>query len=219
MVGGAAEAASDMTAREAILGRIRAAAVRAPGSSDAAAFRRGWDASPEAIVPRLVERLQAYGVTVLRAAAESEIAAIAAARLAELGIASLIVTPDFPHAWRPGAPEPIEDAGQGAHALDRIDGAMTGCALAIAETGTIVLDAGAAQGRRALTLVPDYCLCVLRAAQVVGLVPEAIVTLQDAARAGRPITFISGPSATADIELSRVAGVHGPRRLDVILVG
>jgi L-lactate dehydrogenase complex protein LldG len=106
-----------------------------------------------------------------------------------------------------------------ALALDALDGALTGCALAIAETGTIVLDAGPHQGGRALSLVPDYHLCVVGEEQIVGGVPEAMaqiaVTIR---RLLRPVTFISGPSATSDIELSRVEGVHGPRTLDVLVV-
>jgi L-lactate dehydrogenase complex protein LldG len=102
--------------------------------------------------------------------------------------------------------------------LDQVDGALTGCAVAIAEVGAFVLDAGPGQGRRALTLVPDLHICVVRENQVVGIVPEAIGQLEPAVRAGRPLTFVAGPSATSDIELDRVEGVHGPRRLHVVLV-
>jgi L-lactate dehydrogenase complex protein LldG len=99
--------------------------------------------------------------------------------------------------------------------LDALDTVITGCALAIADTGTIVLDGGAASGRRALTLVPDHHICIVHADQIVASVPDAIATLDP----HTPLTFVSGPSATSDIELDRVEGVHGPRELDVVIVG
>jgi L-lactate dehydrogenase complex protein LldG len=112
----------------------------------------------------------------------------------------------------------IADAELSPRELDRVGAALTGCALGIAETGTVVLDAGPAQGRRALTLVPDVHLCVIDEEQIVDGVPAAFRRLARAVRARRPLTFVSGPSATSDIELSRVEGVHGPRRFGLVLV-
>ena len=131
----------------------------------------------------------------------------------------LAVPAELPRRWRPRGVELVEDADLPNEQLDALDGVLTGCALAIAETGTIVLDGGARQGRRALTLVPDWHLCVVEVDQIVETVPQAVERLEPAVREGRPLTFVSGPSATSDIELSRVAGVHGPRALTVLLVG
>ena len=112
----------------------------------------------------------------------------------------------------------VEDPPLSPRELDALDGVVTGCALGIAETGTIVLDGGERSGRRALTLVPDLHVCVVEEEQIVATVPDAVDRLAEAARAGRPITLVSGPSATSDIELDRVEGVHGPRRLEVLVV-
>ena len=129
----------------------------------------------------------------------------------------MVVLPGLDPAVLPDGIEIVTDDGLSAQDLDGFDGVVTGAAVAIAETGTIVLDGLPDQGRRAITLVPDYHLCIVHAAQVVEIVPEAVARL--AAQADRPLTWISGPSATSDIELKRVEGVHGPRTLEVILVG
>jgi len=208
-------------ARDAILGAVRQATARMvpPGEAEPpAAYRRDLGLPPAELLDRFADRLADYDVTVLRAA-EANIAAIATARLAERGVRTLLIPPDLPEAWRPVGPALVPDSGQPARALDAIDGVMAGCAVSVAESGTIVLDAGPGQGRRAVTLLPDYFLCVVLASQVVGLLPEAMPRLRPAIDAGRPLTFVSGPSATADIELDRVRGVHGPRTLDVILAG
>jgi L-lactate dehydrogenase complex protein LldG len=113
----------------------------------------------------------------------------------------------------------VDDPPLSVAQLDAVDGVMTGCALGIAETGTIVLDGGPRSGRRALTLVPDYHLCIVEASAIVAGVPDGVAELAAAAGEGRPITLVSGPSATSDIELDRVEGVHGPRTLDVLVVG
>ena len=147
------------------------------------------------------------------------------AALAERGARRVVLPPglDLPGFDQPGQPgqpgtldgvELITDGGLSAQDLDQMDGVITRAAVAIAETGTIVLDAGPGQGRRALSLIPDYHLCLIDAAQVVALVPEGVARL----RPDRPLTWISGPSATSDIELDRVEGVHGPRTLEVILI-
>jgi len=124
------------------------------------------------------------------------------------------VPPGLPESWRPA--NVTEDHGLDAHELDGLDGVLTGCTVAIAETGTLVLAGGALEGRRALTLVPDLHVCVVRTDQVVETVPEAFASLRGLER--RPLTFVSGPSATSDIELQRVEGVHGPRSLVVVIL-
>jgi L-lactate dehydrogenase complex protein LldG len=131
-----------------------------------------------------------------------------AAALRDRGVQNLVVPADLAR-WGT-----VDEALSTAE-LDGFDGVLTGATVAVAETGTIVLDGSPDQGRRAITLVPDYHLCVVRVAQVVQTVPEAVARLD----ARRPLTWISGPSATSDIELNRVEGVHGPRTLEVILVG
>ncbi len=203
------------TAREEILRRVRAALGDVPAGEDPAAAPYAAPAATFDPVGRFAERVADYRATVVDAG--DDVAGAIAAALAEHGARRIGVPPGVPGAWRAGgrAVEIVDDEGLAARDLDALDGALTGCAIAIAETGTFVLDGGdGVSGRRALTLVPDLHVCVVRRDQVVATVPEAIAALDG--RHG-PFTFVSGPSATSDIELDRVEGVHGPRRLVVVL--
>ncbi|MDP8977172.1 MAG: LUD domain-containing protein [Actinomycetota bacterium] len=213
-------------ARREILAHVRAALGdvppgEAPGDVPVErGYRTRDDAPADERIDRFAERVEEYEASVRRVDAGQVGAAIATACAARRA-RRLVIPHDLPTEWRPDGVELVAD-GTGApldHAtLDGLDGALTGCALGIAETGTIVLDSGAGQGRRVITLLPDYHLCVVGVDQVVGSVPEAVAALAGAVAAGRPLTWISGPSATSDIELDRVEGVHGPRTLDVLLV-
>jgi L-lactate dehydrogenase complex protein LldG len=204
-------------AREVVLGRIRDALGPAPRVPEVPRAYRGAGAASAGSVDRFCQRVAEYRAEVLRTTADDLGATIAAACEAR-GSRRLYAAPGVD--WTvPGVGVAVDGPEIDYATLDATDGALTGCALAIAETGTIVLDGGPLSGRRALTLVPDHHVCVVRADQVVGGVPDAIAALADAARDGRPITLVSGPSATSDIELQRVEGVHGPRRLDVVVVG
>ncbi len=169
-----------------------------------------------AVMKQFMERVEDYKATVLETT-EAEVAATIARVCTERGFRRLVLSDDLPDAWLPAGVEMMRDAPLLSYeALDAVDAVLTGCRLGIAQTGTIVLDGGAGQGRRALSLIPDTHICVAQAWQIVDLVPEAIAALQ--ADATKPTTFISGPSATSDIELSRVEGVHGPRTLIVLLI-
>jgi L-lactate dehydrogenase complex protein LldG len=211
------------TARAAILAAIRTATGDVP-AAEAPAWPGPVAASTHpaplertALLDLLAERIADYQATVTRVPDLTAVPAAVAAILARHAATEIIVPADLPPslrpegvALRPDAP-PLSDAELGGS-----DGVLTGCALAIADTGTIVLDhGGVGQGRRAVTLLPDLHVCVILGEQVVHTVPEAIEALGGTAA---PITFVSGPSATSDIELRRVEGVHGPRRLEVVLV-
>ncbi len=213
------------TAREAILQSIRAALHDVPADErpeDAAVardYRQSGSAAREEVVEQFIERVADYKVLVQRVEEEGLSQAIATACTAR-GVQRLVIPADLPTSWRPSQVELLSDTNTLSYEqLDTSDGVLTGCALSIAQTGTIVLNGGASQGRRAITLLPDYHLCVVFENQIVDLVPEAITHLRDAVLGERrPITFISGPSATSDIELNRVEGVHGPRTLHVLVV-
>jgi L-lactate dehydrogenase complex protein LldG len=186
-----------MTAREDVLARIRAAK-----PTSVPAVPRGYRTSAPVDVEMLVERLEDYRAVVHRCA-EAELPAL----LTRLLPGRTVVPDGFPF-------DGVRDTGLSARELDEIDAVVTTCTVAVAETGTIVLDGSAGQGRRALSLVPDRHVVVVRTDQVVQTVPEALARLD----ATKPQTWISGPSATSDIELERVEGVHGPRTLEVVLV-
>lgn len=206
--------------RDRILAKVRAALADvdpAESPEDVAVprdYSRAHDAGDAVTV--LVDRLVDYKALVRRVAA-ADLPDELAAALRRRGAERVMVPTDLPAVWT-AAVHPdttlVPDTGIGVHDLDGTDGVVTGCAAAIAETGTIVCDGGAAQGRRAITLVPDYHLCVVRTDQIVSGVPEAVDRLDPT----RPLTWISGPSATSDIELDRVEGVHGPRTLEVLIV-
>jgi L-lactate dehydrogenase complex protein LldG len=208
----------DETAKEGILARIRAALANAPEPSPAQRTYRLHDERDRAtILAELSDRLRDYKALVERVAPDGLAETIAAA-CALYAIRRLVVPADVPEEWVPSGIEALrDDPPLTNEQLDQCDGVLTGCAFAIAQTGTIVLDGGMHQGRRALSLVPDRHLCVVREEQVMGIVPDGIAWL--AGTPTRPMTFISGPSATSDIELSRVEGVHGPRTLHVLVSG
>jgi L-lactate dehydrogenase complex protein LldG len=176
-------------------------------------YRISGDLGTAQLLDLLAERLRDYGCTVRRTAPGQLMTAVGEA-LGQRGARRIVVPAGLDLTALPAGTVIVADDGLSPAALDAVDGVITGAAVAIAETGTIVLDGSLGQGRRAVSLVPDYHLCIVRAEQVVALVPEALARLNP----GRPLTWISGPSATSDIELDRVQGVHGPRTLEVILV-
>ena len=173
------------------------------------------NASP---VDLFVERLEAQKTEVRRVEG-GDVAAAAAAVCAARGVRRLGVPPGLPAAWLPAGASVVADHDLTPAELDALDGALTGCTLAIAETGALVLAAGSADGRRALSLVPDLHVCVVAVHQVEPDLPAAMPRIAGLIReAGRPVVFVAGASATSDIELHRVEGVHGPRQLVVLLV-
>jgi len=203
-------------ARAAILARIRDAYPDPPATVDVPRdYARSLPADVD-VVGLFAERVADYQATVHRVAAD-ELARVIAEALERRGARRLVVPSGLPDAWLAAATDVErlpDDPPLSKTELDAADGVITGCAVAIGETGTIVLDAGEAQGRRVLSLLPDYHLCVVEAGRIVGHVAEALERLDPR----RPLTWISGPSATSDIELQRVEGVHGPRNLEVLIV-
>ena len=200
-----------MTAREVVLARIKAAI--APATAQRREIPRDYRATTDDGVESFLERLKHYDARAIRTTPD-DLGETVRTTLKQRSAHNIVAPDGVPGDWLTTV-NPLTDTPSLEHDdLDAADGVVTTCALAIAQTGTIVLDGGPGMGRRALTLLPDYHLCVVRTEQIVGSVPEALAKLDPT----RPLTFISGPSATVDIEMVRVTGVHGPRTLDVILV-
>jgi L-lactate dehydrogenase complex protein LldG len=213
-----------VSSRERILGRVRRALADVPPDEEpyerAVArdyAREHGERTAEETVELLAENLADYRAIVHRSD-EEELPLLVMRLLAARGSEEVLVPPGLPPGWLAAAdPVRIHDrAADTPHRLDRVGSVVTGCAVAVAETGTIVLDGSPGQGRRRISLIPDHHICVVRVpGQVVASVPQALERLDPV----RPLTWISGPSATSDIELDRVEGVHGPRTLEVILLG
>lgn len=226
-------------ARSEILGRIRSALDEVPDDEQPLDvlvprdYQRRGTLSRTKVLELFAERVSDYRATVRRVP-RAELATAVADACRLLGIQTLAVPAAVPSKWRPPEIQIVEDRALGSRKraggasagveldsreLDTIDGVLTGCAAGVAATGTLVLDGQGVCGRRLLTLVPDNHICVIQTAQVVETVPEALERVAGSVLEQKaPITLISGPSASSDIELSRVEGVHGPRNLVVLLV-
>jgi L-lactate dehydrogenase complex protein LldG len=215
------------SSRERILERARLALTdggTGEPASVARAYRRAGTLAGAQLLTRFIERVEDYHARV-RGVGRAGLPGAVADALRSHGVRRLAISSDLAEEWLKALDPSLEVLRDGhpvrlsTEQLSSVDGVLSACALAIAETGTLVLDGGAGQGRRALTLLPDHHLCVVEAGQVVETVPEAVAALAAAVAGHRaPLTFVSGPSATSDIELTRVEGVHGPRTLEVILV-
>lgn len=206
-----------MGSREQILGRVTRA-LQGAERTPPAEHRYGVAAPVDDVAGLFVERVEDYRAVVRRVGPDALTDAVADALASS---ARVVIPPGLPREWLSGldgVEVVVDDGTLSAGDLDAVDAVVTAAAVGIAVTGTVVLDHGADQGRRALSLVPDRHVCVVQETQLVGDVPEAVARLRDAVVEGRPLTWVSGPSATSDIELQRVEGVHGPRALHVLLV-
>ncbi|MCI3150799.1 lactate utilization protein C [Streptomyces sp. GB4-14] len=209
-----------MSSRERILGRVRRALADVPRGEDGPVerdyLREHGERTVEETVDLLAENLADYRAVVHRTD-QGSLPRVVADLLAARGASTVLVPSGLDEGWLAAAEvtRVRDEATSTPHELDQVDSVVTGCAVAVAETGTIVLDGSPDQGRRRISLIPDHHICVVRVpGQVVASVPQALERLDPA----RPLTWISGPSATSDIELDRVEGVHGPRTLEVVLV-
>jgi L-lactate dehydrogenase complex protein LldG len=215
-----AETEAVMTdARSEILERV-SGATRGAVRPDSAArsYRRVGELGKLERARLFCHRVGEYRAEVQRIE-EPDIADAVARACAAHGAQRIVAPSGIPDNWRPATLTFVDDDALSPREVDAVAGTLTGCTVAIAETGTIILTAGPREGRRALSLVPDLHVCVVSESQIVELVPEAFALLGREGLERRPITLISGPSATSDIELSRVEGVHGPRSLVVLVVG
>jgi L-lactate dehydrogenase complex protein LldG len=205
-----------VSSRETVLAAVRNAIRGAVAPEVSRSYDRQLDLERGELIDLFVERVDDYRADV-RKVARADLARTVGSVLAQYGASSVVVPADLDPEWLTTVTGTVlrDDGAVEARALDRVHAVVTGCAVGVALTGTIVLDAGTAQGRRVISLIPDLHVCVVREDQVVGTVPEALPRLD----ATRPLTWISGPSATSDIELDRVEGVHGPRKLVVLVVG
>jgi L-lactate dehydrogenase complex protein LldG len=213
-----------VNAREEVLARIAAAHRTAPPpdlryEDITREYRTTSDSSAEALTELLIDRLVDYRALVRQCGADDLCAEIANA-LGDRSAQTVVAPTGLNPSWTRGFSGSVltdgisTDDQLSVSELDGVDGVITSCAVAIAETGTLILDGSPGQGRRVITLIPDYHLCIVFLEQIVPDVPQALARLE----ATRPLTMISGPSATSDIELNRVEGVHGPRTLEVIIV-
>ncbi|GBP99356.1 lactate utilization protein C [Streptomyces spongiicola] len=213
-----------MSDRDTVLGRVRRALADVPREErpedvPATGGRPDGARAPDAAADLLARNLADYRALVHRVS-PARLPVLVAGLLAARGARTLLVPEGLPERWPAAAAAAgvrlcPDDPRATPVELDAVDSVLTGCAVAVAETGTVVLDGGPGQGRRRITLVPDHHICVVRVpGQVVDSVPSALERLDPT----RPLTWISGPSATSDIELDRVEGVHGPRTLEVVLL-
>lgn len=206
--------------KERILDRLRKTAANEDVESSYAVIARNYlragQLSQEARLGLFRTQLKDYGAEVVEVADPAEIGSAVGRILRDAGESRLLVPPVMDSHWLPAACELLRDDSLATEPITAADAALTGCELAIADTGTIVLRHAGNQGRRVLTLLPDHHICVVLREQVAESVPEAVTRLGSAS--GEPLTTISGPSATSDIEMIRISGVHGPRHLSVILV-
>jgi L-lactate dehydrogenase complex protein LldG len=212
---------SKNNARDVILRRIRAELRDATEASEASPIVRGYrlhgSLDRTACVDLFIDRLRDYDAAAVEVEGEADLREAIATSLRESGGQRVVVAAAFPRAWLPTSLQVVVGDFAAIDELEGVEAVITTCEVAVASTGTILLKHGGAQGQRAMTLLPDHHLCIVRRDQVLELLPEALAVLDPVSTA--PITTISGPSATSDIEMTRIRGVHGPRRLTVILYG